>query len=864
MSDISVGISWTLIWGTALCAEAFEVEPAKSNSSAIVQTDSQGDPLPAGAVRRLGTSRFRLADRWKGLSYCPNGEFVATACGRQIVRWDARSGKALAPVDGDGDIDAFAFSADGKRYAVLVNQRPGYLVKVVNHDGEAIFSAAAQGGVWAIVGMSPDGRLVAFGDRGGNLVVHDLDADQTTTLVTVERDSQLRCLSFSPDGRWLAVARWKGFNFNIDKPIDVLVHDLRKKGAAIVLPDHGAQALGISFSGDGSSLASYLLDSEAENAKVVIWDVVNRVVRRSLPKGRAPLALNPDATRCICARFGDFDHLDVWDVERGVVLRRIATGGISPEFVALSPDGKRVAAGGDLQAIAVWDVATGADVFSFPGHECRVDSISFASGGKTLGSIGGDHTFRLWDVATSGQRRVLRLARPLLEHQANALTSFSSDGSRIAGLVRDNLGVKMRVWNGRNAELISEWKPNEKVIVMSGVGMLAGGSVVAVVIPSGVRFYSAVDGKPLNELIPVAPEPEMRLGIDYTLSVTASERVMALAPQHEPLVRLYDYPSRRWLRDIRVERGRRLFTRFASNAAVLVTACRAIEGDPIQDHRRVLLWEVVTGGRLGELGDARPGGLFDVALSADNRFVATAEQERAEDLRPRPRIRIWSMVSGKEVASFDGGQGRVHCLEFSPDGKLLATGGQDGTILLWDVSKLDSALGPKPGARDVAAAWEVLGGSGGDGVLRAVYTLAAAGDEAVALIRGKVRPAPGVDAKEVAKLLVGLDDESFAVRSEAAGRLAELGETARPALEKASAVGSGSAEYRKQVRRLLDDAPVRTPTGEGLRSLRAVWVLEEIGSEAALKCLRDLTEGASASPLTVAAREAVRRLEAKR
>jgi len=128
--------------------------------------------------------------------------------------------------------------------------------------------------------------------------------------------------------------------------------------------------------------------------------------------------------------------------------------------------------------------------------------------------------------------------------------------------------------------------------------------------------------------------------------------------------------------------------------------------------------------------------------------------------------------------------------------------------------------------------------------------------EAMALLKARLRPVPGV--QDVAGLIARLDHARYAVREAASQRLAEYGELVEGDLLQALA-GTPTAEQRERLERLaklLD--PTLPPTGDTLRGLRCVWVLDRIGTPEARKVLAELAAGAAGSRVTTEAMGALR------
>jgi hypothetical protein len=103
-----------------------------------------------------------------------------------------------------------------------------------------------------------------------------------------------------------------------------------------------------------------------------------------------------------------------------------------------------------------------------------------------------------------------------------------------------------------------------------------------------------------------------------------------------------------------------------------------------------------------------------------------------------------------------------------------------------------------------------------------------------------------------------LDSETFDVRESAAKELSALGEGIEPALRQALK-GKRSAEVRRRIEQLLDGFR-NVPTGDSIRVVRAVEVLERIGTAEARQVLEAFAKGAPAARLTREAQAALDRL----
>src|SRR5262245_33593584 len=139
--------------------------------------------------------------------------------------------------------------------------------------------------------------------------------------------------------------------------------------------------------------------------------------------------------------------------------------------------------------------------------------------------------------------------------------------------------------------------------------------------------------------------------------------------------------------------------------------------------------------------------------------------------------------------------------------------------------------------------------------------LVARADQAVPFLKQHLQPVPTPDPRRLTKLLAKLDDEQFEVRQRATRELEKLAETAEPALKKALA-GDPSPGARRRIERLLDKLKKDrlNPPADRTRLVRAVEVLELIGTAEARQVLTGLARGAPEAQLTLEAKTALERL----
>jgi RNA polymerase sigma factor (sigma-70 family) len=619
-----------------------------------------GDPLPPGAIARLGGVRLKHDAEVRAVAFAPDGTRLASASADGTLRvWDATTGKEL------------------QRFA--------------EHMGPVLCAA-----------YSKDGLLLASGGDDCTARVRDARTGKQRLAIDAH-PAPVRRVAFSPDGRVLAT--YSGGTVRLwTAAAGKLLHTLRTGEAQPPPQLAGLAGVFLAFSGNGRTVMA-----SGPGQVIYLWDATSGEEKAKLDAGgalRAAAFLRDGGKVAVVLRGAGpgRDLVRLW----GKAGEKTGYFDVKDSVLALafSPDGKYLAGTGGKAPLYLWDVVSGKQVRAFRGASRPASAVAFAPDGKTIATADGQRV-RLWEVA-SGTERVAAGGWPGVVSVA-----LSADGKLAALGCRDqsirivdrHSGVELRrctaEFSGEPAALA--FLPDGKTVVSVSEASWA------------LRFWDATTGKE------VRVEGGERAGFTGNPPLVASPdgRFLAFRSQSTALF-LYDVAARkaRRLTDHGVGRWP---VAFSPDSKRLASAERGTEiclwdtatGKPGKSFRgsglwpfalafspdgtrlasgsywvvggSLHVWDVNTGKLLRQIGKGdlqmpRPDetglkGWHGVALVDGGKRLLAANEKA---------VHVWDVDTGAEVSVFRGHTGRVNCLACSPDGKVIATASDDQTVLFWD------------------------------------------------------------------------------------------------------------------------------------------------------------------------------------
>jgi RNA polymerase sigma factor (sigma-70 family) len=715
MTSIKVGTRMVIMMIVALVATyslAAGMSADRQGDRSLVpdrlahKPEADGDPLPPGAVARMGTPRFRHGGPVLSMAYLADGKILATGgyigtrretrMGR-IRLWDTTTGKELrqfqlkgtANVAGspDGKILAGADESDGviylweaatgKEIRRLKSSQSGFegiLPVAFSSDGKKLVAGGHEPRIWEVetgkllhsVKDQQESVIDLASSADGNILAVnycDLVAPKLFQVVPWKVLASLRPerpgglldgprlehFVFSSDKKTLAVTtEASGWIYLLDVTDGMEVRRIHAHqiGKDIQYPfgEHRDHECitALVFSPDGKTLAS-----AASDKAIRLWEVATGKERHSFPADTytiGSLAFAPDGKSLAWANSAGL--IRIYDLRTGKASNSHDGHLGVVTSVALSPDSKTLITGSTDASIRLWETTSGKELRRFEGHQGSIASIHLSRDGKTLASVSpADKTVRVWEVTTGKELRRFRASTTYCE------ATWLPDSRRLIIRRCDDPAVYFYdVATGKETRKIEKtWLGVRGMFYPTNVEAVHEGNILAVS-PNGKMLVTSVNCSGGSfHLWDTATGKELpSLWPDANNQLIVGTAVFS--SDSKALVIGSSYPTTIQMWDIATRKERQQF------------GSHLILKDSAGEEYEVPTYMKIT----------------SMAISPNGRTLATAGWD--------PTIRLWDVATGKEHPRLEGHRGTVTSLAWSADGKTLVSGSNDGTALVWDVS----------------------------------------------------------------------------------------------------------------------------------------------------------------------------------
>lgn len=623
---------------------------------------------------------------------------------------------------GKGGINIMRFSPDGTRLAVGTDV--GVWVYDVASGKETALFTGHTGQVNALA-FSPDGKLLASGGIKNRIVqVWELETGRKhTTLKLTDNIYSMASLAFSQDGKKL---------LGVENLWGIIHWDV-KTGRKLLDENKGPADDVVVFSQNGSTFAS-----GQDDGKILLWtdtgqqiaelkghssffkrDVkgdgsIRQIISdvfKTPPAAISALDLSTDGKLLASASLDK--TVQVWNIKKRSKLTTFKGHKAAVKTVAFSPDAKTVASGDVKKKIKLWDVSSRRERVTLTGHTSGIRALVFSPDGDTLVSGSHDGTIRFWNPVTgkeiatfaSGHKKSVK-SIAFTENDTNLaivayngtidvwslknhrhLKTFADGQSNLTQAFALSSDAKLFACQGKNgAKSIQMWELNKGFELPSPIqkgiyGALAfspDNKILSGSISKGIRGWDVITGTELFhfDTIPLTAEKLMFSPDGKKLAVQFSIGTRVWDMNARDPVPILDTLSNRGMA-------------FSPDSGTFA----------IENKKGLYLWkldaaQVIAGIKFPYKSPAFEYSVSDIELtfSPDGTVLVGAGRHYWDHL-----IKLWDIETGGELTTLTGHTQYITTLAFSHDGKTLASGSNDGTVLLWDWERIISEAEEKEG-----------------------------------------------------------------------------------------------------------------------------------------------------------------------
>ena len=665
--------------------------------------------LPYPAIARLGKGGINI------MRYSPDGTFFAVGTDIGLYLYEVATGnEVILPNKTIGQVNAIAFSSDSRIIAI-----GGYLRPTIQ--------------LW---NLETNTELPHFNVPLSYTINMDVPIHTVSALAFAVKDSTLVCVGHDGDiTHWDMFTRKKNAEHITDQDLDGNVLALSKDGHIYAR----GSGVGLFDGGPKGQIDLWNTSTGRRKAKMRGHRPLSPLSKKRV--GIRSLAFSPDGK--IFASGSEDTTVRIWNTKRGSKRATLKghTGWVTA--IAFSNDGNTIASGDTDGTVRVWNVKKKRELKELKGHINQVLAVAFTPDGNTLATGSADGTIQFWNPKNG--ERIKTLSTDFTETMTDMV--FSQDNTTLSTVLFNNTVQRYDLKSGEKVseftdsiqrithssalspegthlachpvngiiafnarenwrtdksyqghEKIQVWNLNTKKelpSLMQAIGKMAfslDNKMLACLSSENVSKWIVSNGGSGGsgssrgiyvwdiEKNNIAFQLPIKRSDQFAPMVFSSDGTKLVTTDRSDSTYLWDFQKRKLIHKLSVDGDHYVLSNDASLLAV-----KEMRGISIWDLTNGVIKDRLDSGEIkGEYSHFLEGAKGDaLAFSPDTSILCVAS------VGPMfsyciDEVDLIDLETGRKLLSLPGHTEPIEILKFSHDGKILASGSQDGTVLLWD------------------------------------------------------------------------------------------------------------------------------------------------------------------------------------